>query len=199
MNMKRASWEEVSDFAEKICQVRASDIDLVWAKQAWDILSDTPLCEYSNEMEYKLIKIRLFCIAEIIHIYNYLSMDETFDANYSYYEWLDESGIQKIEIVILAGEEYYFDSYIEEDGEICEVISYLIETQYDMIVKWLIKGFGSKDKMMESLESPLGTEENSFTYDEAISAGMNPDTVYTSIETLKLIDWKDKAFPRNFA
>ena len=169
--IKKITWEEIKNDADAICNVRGFGVDLEWAKRAWVILEDTPLCEYSDFQESITIIVRLFCISEIIHIYNYFAMDESYEPYEAYSEWLDEIGLQKIELIILAGEEYYEDSYIEEYGEISEVINYLIERQYDMVVKWLIKGFGGKDKMIESLEDPSGKEDGSLSYEDAVASG----------------------------
>jgi hypothetical protein len=125
-------------------------------------------------------------------------MDECYDPYEAYCEWIDEIGIQKIDLVILAGEEYYSDSYIEENSEISEVINHLIEMQYDMVVKWLIKGFGGKSNMIDLLEFPTGNEEDSYADEEAVAAGMNPNHVNISDETVKLYQWKESDFSRNY-
>ncbi|MCU7871344.1 MAG: hypothetical protein KZQ91_01230 [Candidatus Thiodiazotropha sp. (ex Lucinoma borealis)] len=199
MSVNKAAWEDISDYAEVICNVRAFGVDLEWARRAWGILQDTPLCEYSNSQEFNSIVIRLFCLGEIIHIYNYISMDESYEPYEAYCEWLDEIGIQKIELVVLAGEEYYSDSYIEEYGEISEVISHLMEMQYNMVVEWLIKGFGGKDNMIALLESPLEKVEDSSSHEDAIAAGMSLDDIHFSEETIKLYQWKESDFTRNYA
>ena len=195
--MKKATWTDIKEYADTICNVRTLDVDLKWAKLAWEILEDTPLCDYSSSQEFNIIIIRLFCITEIIHIYNYFSMGESYDPYDAYSEWLDNIGLQKIELVILAGEQYYNDSYIEEYGEISEVINHLVAIEYDMVIKWLIKGFSGKDNMIATLEDPSGNETN-FSYEEAVSLGMNPDEVYISNKTLQLFQWKEKDFTRNY-
>lgn len=194
----KASWKDIKDYADTICNVRAFSVDLEWAKLAWEILEDTPLCEYSNSQEFNTIIIRLFCISEIIHIYNYFSMDESYDPHEAYSEWLDEIGLQKIEMIILAGERYYEDSYIEEYGEISEVISHLIETQYNMVVKWLIKGFGGKDHMLASFASPSGKGSESLSQEDVISLDHSLDDINISDETLRLYQWKEDEFTRNY-
>jgi hypothetical protein len=195
--IEKATWEKIKDYADAICNVRAFGVDLEWVKRAWEILEDTPLCEYSGSHEFNTIIIRLFCISEIIHIYNFFAMDESYEPYDAYPEWLDEVGIQKIELIVLAVAEYYEDSYIEEYGEISEVINHLMEMQYNIVVKWLIKGFGGQDKMIESLENPSGKDDESLSYEDAVASGMRGDEIYVSHETMQLYQWKDNngSFP----
>lgn len=196
---KKATWEDIKKYADAICNVRACGIDLVWAKRAWQILEDTPLCDYSSSQEFNVIVIRLFCISEIIHIYNYFMIDESYEPYEAYSKWVDELGLQKIKLIMLAGQLYYEDSYVEEYGEISEVINHLMNMHYDMVIKWLVKGFGGRDSMVDSLENPSGVGSESFSYEEAVSMGMKPGKVYVSNEALRLHQWKESGFTRDYA
>jgi len=186
---KKATWEDIEGYAREICIVRADDTDLDWAKHAWEILEKTQLCEYSNSQEFNEIIVRLFCISEIIHIYNYFSMDERYEPYEAYEDWIISTGFQKIKLIVLAGEKYYEDSYVEEYGEISEVVDILIAKQYDMVIECLIKGFDGKNNMLDALDNPSGIENESSFSCNSLPAD----------KAIGLYEWKEHDFTREFS
>ena len=182
MTANKALWEDVEGNATAIFDVRAFDVDMEWGKRAWTILSKTPLVNYSGPQGYYEILVKLFCLGEIVHIFNDLHMDERYDKYDEYTEWVDECELTKLRFVLLAGEEYYEDSYISEWGEISEVIDNLIEKEYSTVVEWLVAGFGGKELMLNYLVNPEREDDEDIDY---------PDNA-------QLFDWMNSGYPRNF-
>lgn len=184
MKSKKVTWDEINDYVRIIFNVRAYDADKIWAKRAWSILDQTPLLRYSNDKEYYHVLVRLFCLGEIIHIFNDYWLDVRFDRDVTYADWVDECSISKLKLVLLAGEDYFEDYYITEYQEIAEVVDHLIDLEYPIVLEWLLTGFGDQYELITALLDP---DEN----DEDIKGPMN--------NMPELYEWVENLFPRNYA
>jgi hypothetical protein len=197
--MKSCKWDDIKGVAEKIFNILTDGGDLEWAERAWHTIEKTLLCAYSDEQEYYRVLIRLFCLGEMYHIYNDLARNEPYEPGEKYSEWVDKSKLQKIRFIVLAGEDFYEDIYFEYDY-FSGVIHYLIEQEYQLVIRWLTSGFGDKDNLILSLERSCGRsiEDEEMTYEEVLAAGYHPADARISYETLRLFQWKEAGFSRSY-
>ena len=140
-----------------------SDLGLRWIRKAWNFIENSPLSEYTNDQEYYLVTIRLFCLGEIVRVYHTCISESYYNYHEHYTKWVNGEDkvdgykidytdkLERIKYVILAGEEYYSDEYLEDDG-ICHVIDHLIEEEYENVLMVVISGFGGKEKFFSSLK-----------------------------------------------
>ncbi len=185
--MKSCTWDDIKGLAKNIFNILTYEGDLEWAEDAWHIIEETPLCTYSNEQEYYRVVIRLFCLGEMYHIYDSLISYEPYERYDKYSEWVDASELQKIRFVVLAGESFYEDIYFDLNG-FFDVINYLIEQEYQLVVNWLVCGFGNYINLLQSLEiSSRRHREDDVPYNWTISN-----------ETGRIFEWGEAGFSRSY-
>jgi|WetSurMetagenome_2_1015567.scaffolds.fasta_scaffold212863_2 hypothetical protein len=198
-NVKLATWETIKEIAANIFNILSSGNDIEWAETAWRHIEKTPLVNFSNEEEYYSVLVYLFCLGELYHEYNDIARDERYERDIKYTEWVNESRLQKIRFVLLAGENYYQDYYIEEYDGIFEVIDGLIDKQYPAVIELLVNIFGGRNELMMSLEKSSGRSSgDGLTEEELIELGVKPEELMISYETINLHEWKEYGFPRSY-
>jgi hypothetical protein len=197
-NVKVATWETIKEIATNIFNILSSGNDIEWAESAWRHIEKTPLAYFSNEEEYYSVLVCLFCLGELYHEYNDIARDERYERDVKYAEWVNESRLQKLRFVFLAGEDYYNDYYINEYDGIFEIIDRLIDKQYPVVIELLINSFGDRNKLIKSLEKSSGRSSgDGLTEDELIELGVEPEELMISYETINLYEWKEYGFPRS--
>ena len=169
-----------------------------WAEMIWREVEKTTLAYYSSETEHYGVILNLFSLAELFNIYNYLAFDEEYDRKYKYYEWVDELGLSKLKFILLAGDEFHDDEYIDE---IWGPLDALIDKKYNDFVLELTKIIGGKDNLLISLEKSGNNfveDEESFEEDDHIYNNISMENYSVSHRFSKIFDWKEQGFPRDY-
>lgn len=198
--VKVATWETIKDSAEKIFNYYTYNEDFKWAETIWRKVEKTPLAYYSSETEHYSVILNFFSLAELFNIYNYLRYDEEYDRTYKYPEWVDELDLSRLKLVLLADEEYHDDEYIVEFDGIYEPLNALIEEKYSDFISELVKIMGGEENLLISLEKTgdsSGEDEDSSVMDDHI-IDVNMSNYSVSDRTLRLFDWKEQGFPRDY-
>ena len=159
MKKQTAGWADIKWYADTVLDIRGFSADMEWAKRAWALLEKTPLTQYATTQEFYQVLVRLFCLGEIVGTFNYCRMDEPFEPYERYAEWVDECELTKIRLIVLAGEDYYEDSYLEDWDGISEIVDVLIDREYDVVLEWLKVGFGGKNGLLRALVGPVADDD----------------------------------------
>jgi len=198
-DVKVTTWEVIQKEAKKVFNYFTYGKDLDWAESAWRFIEKTHLSNYSSDSEFYRVIIRLFALGELFYIYMELAFHERYERNEKYVQWVDELELSRIEIVLLAGDDYRDDSFIVEFEAIAEPVDELIKIEYDRVINTLIEGFGSEDDLLISLEKAASNwdEESIMAWEEAIERGYYPAEAIIYPESLKLFEWKESGFTRD--
>jgi hypothetical protein len=198
-NVKVATWEVIKEIATNIFHILSSGGDIEWAESAWRHIEKTPLAYFSNEQEYYYVLVFLFSLGDLYHEYNEIARDERYERDVKYPEWVNESELQKIRFVVLAGEDYWQDYYIDYNDGIFEVIDSLIGKQYSEVIEVLINSFGGRNELMRTLEISSGRlSEDALSEGEFIELGFKIEDTIISYETINLDEWMKYGFPRSY-
>lgn len=86
----RVEWEEVARLADDAFDVWSGQPELLWAKQAWEVLAKAGLTAYRNKVEHHHVLFRLLALSGIYSDFCDVAFDETSEIEYSYFFELDK-------------------------------------------------------------------------------------------------------------
>lgn len=139
------TWDEIKDKASSLFNVWAGCPKLVWAHKAWNGLVKQGLADYTSDIEYHEVLLRLTTLADMYDEFCEKAYDEYYERDYDY--WIDTLDINLIRIGQLIGKN--FETEINDPYE-------LIKLTFQELI------YRSKRKIFDSLCKEFGDESTLF-------------------------------------
>lgn len=146
-------WDEIEYEVEQIWRGKP---ELIWAKKAWRGIINEGLASYKNEIEKHLVLIRLLTLATIYKEFYSITLDESFDLESEYYDWVEHIEISSFRMGQIVGNDFEID--LEDyDNELLDraIIHLINESKYEVFVA-IIKEFGNEEKLFHWLWITVG-------------------------------------------
>lgn len=155
-NMKNIlSWDDVRPVADQIFSIWVDQPELKWAKQAWEIIIQEGLADYSNENERCEAAIRFLALCGIYYDFCQIAFEEHNELYYG--NWAEELEVPPIRVGLRLGYNPgdWINLYEDEEELFREGIKYLADQARAEVWKALCKGFGQLDGRKEGNEADL--------------------------------------------
>lgn len=194
--VKVATWEVMKPYAQKVLHITTWGNETKWLEKTWRVVEKTIWGQYSDAFEWHRVVVRMFALAEVVHIYCHLSDIDQFSRDSEYSEWVDECDLSKVKLAVLCGEEYLEDSMVDYDqGSPFDIVNHLIEEEYPRMIKVVEDALGGPQGFIKGLYDWIHDteDEERITVKEAMAHGYE---IKMSRETHFLIEWRDSGWPR---
>jgi hypothetical protein len=149
----KMAWTDIEPLANQVFHVWSEQPELKWAKRAWELLDQSGLTAYRNDVQKYAVQFRLLALSGIYADFCDRAFDEVSEIEYS----------MEFELDRFVGGQLWarrphlqFNVELDDDGE---VLNLLVESYRGEVVRALLKGFGSDAALYESLwKSPKADE-----------------------------------------
>jgi len=148
-------WEEIETSARRAFNIRARTVELVWAKEQWNILGQSRLTAYRDEFGRYAVLFRLLILGGIYHDFC-TAWGEYSRRDYS--GWADNLHLDPF----IVGQLYARLPNWEADEKIQkeEALERLVELERATVVEALMKAFDGPSGLYASLRKSRGAGES---------------------------------------
>jgi hypothetical protein len=117
--MITVNWNDISSKISKLFKIWQFSDETEFAEEMWKVLEKEGLTNYTNNVEYNEVLIRILVLACIHHSFNNIAFEEGDCFSSLYYEWEDEFKPITLRLAQLAGKEFEKDALddVEIDNE----------------------------------------------------------------------------------
>lgn len=167
------SWEAVQDTGKLIFSIWVGQAELVWARSAWQALTEANLTTYSDESGCHTVLFRLLVLGGIYADFCGAAWDEYSEP--CYWNWA-----QSLELDLFVLGQLYerLSGWKPMDQSASEALDQLVEEERRVVVVALMKGFGGASGLYAALWKSMNVKraddeqcepDKDDTYDAATS------------------------------
>jgi hypothetical protein len=137
---KILNWTDLSKVAKKAFQLTNHDRPLKWAKESWQVITESGLADYYDNKSRLKVILRFFALIDIYLDYFSIIMEESGYENRAY-DWIDELGVSPEDLRMFTG------ATLADEFDDEEVLISAINDSREEVYKVLLRSLGGVNRL----------------------------------------------------